>query len=121
MRYQGGDHGRLNTTYNSLSKRGCKGASQQGAGEPAGKVVVSTIACLRAGTVFFRAFDFRYLSDNFVADAPVKAVLPGSELYVNCRPPAWHNGYCNATRRDIVLDVASVIEKYGCSQRDGMC
>jgi hypothetical protein len=43
------------------------------------------------------------------------------KLYVNCTPPAWHNRSCHVTRRAMILDTASVISKYGCSQKDMMC
>jgi len=42
-------------------------------------------------------------------------------LYVNFSSSAWHNQYYNATRRAILLDVASVISKYGCSEKNPMC
>jgi hypothetical protein len=80
--------------------------------------VVSALTYHSARTLLFRAFAFRYLSDDSVEDARAEAMFPIDKLYVNC---GHLHSTINTTRSVIVLDADSVISKYCCSQKDGMC
>jgi hypothetical protein len=89
--------------------------------EDAGAAIVSAHTCHAARTLLFRAFDFDYLSDKFVLDAPVEAAFPVHKLYVNCGLSAWHNQYWEVNHHIIVPDGARAISKYTCSHKGDMC
>jgi len=90
-------------------------------GEAAGAAMVSAPTCRAPETLIFSILGLGYLSDNFVADAPVQVVLSVAELYVNHDPAAPHNQYSNPAHHAIAPSLGRAIGEHRVFTQGKMC